>query len=430
MDDLDANAHKHPVYWPELDGLRSVAFLLVFLSHCPPNAHGAVFTVINTYCAWGWVGVDLFFVLSGFLITYLLVKEKFSFGSISIINFYKRRALRIWPLYFLMLFGISLFPLLLHHWNGQFRIFLQQVIFPFFVFAGNYAMIWQFSVFSQFCEHWGIVFPLYVGLLVPLWSLCIEEQFYLFWPSLLNFAKSTRGIYLAIGLLFISSIVVRLILVTTAIRNSYSHSYFYMDSFSHLDALMIGAGIAVSEYSQPGWFARFTRESRGWLIFGVVSFIFCIIPLTVPSIYDKQISIVPTMTVTALAFGTLLLLAQNWHPLKNILRNKILCSIGRVSYAMYLFHLFLVRFVESKLPALTGNQDIDWFIRALLSLILTYIAAQLSWNLLEKRFLKARIKFTRVPSETSLLADETNESAREKASVLALASLSSETHLI
>src|ERR1700677_4866620 len=91
------------VYWPELDGLRALAFLLVFLSHCPPCASGPFLSVVNNYCAWGWVGVDLFFVLSGFLITYLLIKEKFSFGSISIVNFYKRRALRIWPLYFLML---------------------------------------------------------------------------------------------------------------------------------------------------------------------------------------------------------------------------------------------------------------------------------------------------------------------------------------
>jgi peptidoglycan/LPS O-acetylase OafA/YrhL len=420
---IEASLNKQPTYWPELDGLRSVAFLLVFFSHCPPSALGPISNVASLYCSWGWVGVDLFFVLSGYLITYLLVKEKFSFGSISIPNFYKRRALRIWPLYFLVLIGAALFPLSMHHWNGQYRVFLEQMILPFFLFTGNYAMIHQFRVLIQFCDSWGIASQLYVGLLLPLWSLCIEEQFYLFWPGLLNFIKTKGGIYFAIGLLFISSIAVRFVLVAIALAFRIGHVYYYMDSFSHLDALMVGALLALTEYRKPGWFAQYTKNSSGWLIFGIMSFIFCIIPLTIPSMYRAEMSIVPTMTVLALSFGLLLILSQSWNPLKTFFKSKVLVSIGRVSFAMYLFHLSIINFLMMKLPPLTGNQHLNWLIRASLSLGLTYLAARLSWFLLESRFLKARVKFTRVQSETSvLLEDSLDPTIEEKTSKAALVS--------
>jgi peptidoglycan/LPS O-acetylase OafA/YrhL len=398
--------NKQTTYWPELDGLRAVAFLIVFLAHYAPSACGVFTAVLNIYGTWGWIGVDLFFVLSGYLITFLLVKEKFSFNSISIIDFYKRRALRIWPLYFLVLSAASFYPLLSHHWNGYLRLFLQQVIAPFLLFAGNYTMIWQFGAIKQFCDNWNISFAVYVGLLVPLWSLCIEEQFYLFWPGLLNFAKTVKGIYFAIGLLFLCSIGVRLVLVLTALKNGWGHAYYYMDIFSHLDALMVGAGLALTEYCKPGWFVPYTRNAQGWLIFAILSFIFGIIPLTVPSLYERDLSIVPTMTVVAVSFGGVLLLAMNWEPLRNLLRNRLLRSIGKVSYAMYLFHFFLIRLVEPKLPTITGNPEINWLANALIMLGITYVAAQVSWNLLEKRFLKARIKFSKVHSETELLSDQ------------------------
>jgi peptidoglycan/LPS O-acetylase OafA/YrhL len=409
-----ASLNKQSTYWPELDGLRSVAFLLVFFSHCPPSAIGPISNIASIYCSWGWVGVDLFFVLSGYLITYLLVKEKFSFGSISIPNFYKRRALRIWPLYFLVLTGAALFPLFMHHWNAQYRMFMQQVILPFFLFTGNYAMIHQFSALIRFCDSWGIASQLYVGLLLPLWSLCIEEQFYLFWPGLLNFVKTKGGIYFAIGLLFMSSVIVRFVLVAIALAFRIGHVYYYMDSFSHLDALMVGAFLALTEYKSPGWFAKYTQGSKGWLIVGILSFIFCIIPLTVPSIYNSEMSIVPAMTVLALAFGTLLVLTQTWNPLKTLFKSNILVSIGRVSFAMYLFHLSIIRLVQMQLPNITGNQHLNWLIQAFLSLGLTYLAAKISWVLLESRFLKARVKFTRVQSETAVLLEDNLSSVGEK----------------
>jgi peptidoglycan/LPS O-acetylase OafA/YrhL len=394
------------LYWPELDGLRAVAFLLVFFSHYPPNASTPLLLGICKYCSWGWVGVDLFFVLSGFLITFLLVKEKFSFGKISIWRFYVRRALRIWPLYFLMLSIISIYPATLHHWNSQYRVFFQSVMAPFFLFAGNYAMIWKFGVFHEFCESWGLNFTLYVGLLVPLWSLCIEEQFYVFWPGILSASRSPRVIWAVISLLFIVSFSARLILVGAALKNNYSHSYYYMDTFFHLDALMVGAAVAVSEYFAPGWFARFSAGARGWLVMAGISIVLLSIPMSVASIYEKHISIVPTMTVIALCFGGLLLLTKNWNPLRLLLSNPVLISIGKVSFAMYVFHLFIARYLDLLLPAFSTNPLANWLIRAFIILVATWIAAQISWHLMESRLLSLRARFTRVPAESSMSVDQ------------------------
>ena len=93
-------------YWNQLDGLRAIAFLAVFFYHLgpPPNVQGFVIACLARVFSWGWAGVDLFFVLSGFLVTSLLLQERCKYGRIAFKLFFVRRALRIWPLYYLSLF--------------------------------------------------------------------------------------------------------------------------------------------------------------------------------------------------------------------------------------------------------------------------------------------------------------------------------------
>ena len=167
---------KHKIFFPNLDGLRFLCFLSVFLFHSFSTNYSNInesttyIFIKKTLFGNGNLGVNFFFVLSGFLITFLLIKEKAFKGKINIVNFWIRRILRIWPLYFFcVFFGFVIFPLI--------KIFFGQVpnenanpIYYIF-FINNFDFI-----------NKGLPDASVLGVL---WSVAIEEQFYFFWPILL-----------------------------------------------------------------------------------------------------------------------------------------------------------------------------------------------------------------------------------------------------
>jgi peptidoglycan/LPS O-acetylase OafA/YrhL len=167
-------------YLPELDSLRFFAFLAVFICHC--------FALAGREGAWsdvGSFGVDLFFVLSAYLITELLLRERRSRGRFDLGRFYARRILRIWPLYFTFLAGAEL--------AGAVP---QGDLAPLALFAGNFAY-----------AAWGPP-----GLAVSsLWSLSVEEQFYLVWPLMMT-RLSGRGAVIAGGCIWALSIASRAVM--------------------------------------------------------------------------------------------------------------------------------------------------------------------------------------------------------------------------
>ena len=181
-------------YRPELDLLRLFAFLLVFLSHVVPGEQSffqqagvphAAAALIIAGSAGGSFGVDLFFSLSSFLITTLLIRESNECGKINVRRFYVRRMLRIWPLYFAFLFLAP--PIAAHILPGEDLPVKYLIAFVFL--SGNWA-----------CAAWG--FPHSVA--APLWSVSIEEQFYLSWPLILRW--SVRHLALvAAALLLVAS---------------------------------------------------------------------------------------------------------------------------------------------------------------------------------------------------------------------------------
>src|ERR1700677_1497524 len=165
-----AAAHApHRFYQPELDGLRFYAFLGVFICHTLPF-DGAVYRRFHLPIPWLWgaiaksgaAGVDLFFALSAFLITSILLREREETGAISLRRFYLRRILRIWPLYFLL---IALGVVLAHTMVKQ--------SLPWYYVAGYLLFVgnWVHAVFGG---------P--NSICFPLWTVSIEEQFYLVWP--------------------------------------------------------------------------------------------------------------------------------------------------------------------------------------------------------------------------------------------------------
>src|SRR5438552_4153503 len=202
---------------PQLDGIRGVAILLVIMVHVSdkyPSLH------LQYLFGNGWMGVDLFFVLSGFLITGILVDTKQSDDYFK--NFYARRCLRIWPLYYSVLFFMF-------------------VVVPFLRPSEAH------TIFERSSPWWS--FPLYLqNFLVPIpasaagalgvtWSLAIEEQFYLVWPIIVRSCSNVVLRRIAISVICLSP-VLRLFLSSMGV-------ILYSNTFSRLDGLMAGAVLAI-----------------------------------------------------------------------------------------------------------------------------------------------------------------------------------------
>ena len=203
-----------PSFIPAFDGLRGIAILAVILYHCQSLLQG---TFLEKFVVWGWSGVNLFFVLSGFLISGIILDSGPTSGFYK--NFYARRSLRIWPVYLMLLF--------LHYF-----------FFPF-VFSGYR---WMFHTVSGapwlymllFVQNlWPIALP---GSIGPTWSLAIEEQFYLFWTPIAR-RLPPRWLLLAGAAMLATSPLVRLY---------YGDRFTATNTLTHLDGLAIGSLLAIA----------------------------------------------------------------------------------------------------------------------------------------------------------------------------------------
>jgi peptidoglycan/LPS O-acetylase OafA/YrhL len=362
--------NSKPSYWQGIDGLRSVAFLMVFLHHCGPAAG------LNRIVNWGWLGVDLFFVISGFLITSLLLEENFKFGNIRLDQFYMRRILRIWPPYYCVLIAACLV---------SFQVI--KVILPDALFIGNFYALQTFN----YLKSQGQLFASF--LLLPLWSLCIEEQFYIFLPLTLIILKSVRKrIALLVGVI-VCSIAYRFYLN----QHSTSDDAWYFNTLAHLDPLMIGSLLGMLNFS-----TTIFNHCKGYV------FATCLAALAattaLPDLNDNHVSIVPAITWCSIAFAGILACACSWKPAKSLFSNKFIAGFGRKTYSMYLWHGAIVFQVQQHAPS-------NWALRAALSLVLTYLVAELSWKILEAPINSLKGKFTRKLETKLLNLPQLNESA-------------------
>ena len=186
------------IYFPNLDGLRFLAFFSVFLFHSFYTPYPAI--QASTAYRWahgltrsGDLGVNFFFVLSGFLITYLLLCERQATGRIAIGPFYVRRILRIWPLYFVvLLLGFGVLPIVRAHF-GEHEFHETAHPAYFWLFLANFNNL-----------YYGCQTP----TLTVLWSVCVEEQFYLVWPLLVA-AVPTRRLGWLFGGILVANLLFR-----------------------------------------------------------------------------------------------------------------------------------------------------------------------------------------------------------------------------
>ncbi len=208
------------IHFKNFDAVRALAALFVLISHLEfqkVDYHTPAFKSINLFPL-GGISVTFFFVLSGFLICYLLIVEMKKNNAINIKHFYLRRILKIWPLYFLLL------------------------LFSFFIYHNRIPLnVWTYSIF--FMPHVPFIEGNMPGLLDPIWSIGIEEQFYLFFP-LIFLLKDLRKIFITLSILCMGLIGFKFYLVL--IHSVFLKDYLYLARF---DCMLLGAIFAFSYYN-------------------------------------------------------------------------------------------------------------------------------------------------------------------------------------
>lgn len=360
------------IYFKDLDALRTIAALMVFCSHA--TKLGSI-KISNQYFANFWktifnggTGVLIFFVLSGFLITYLILSEVKQKGSFSLKNFYFRRILRIWPLYFvLLIFAYFIYlPILGRFSNIDVTGILSH--------AGYYfGMLSNFDVLMNPIDNF-----IPVGIT---WSVAIEEQFYLVWPLLFYFIPSKRYQYIFYLSLFIS--------LAFKVYNYDKPDVLYFHSLGVVPYLSIG-GLAAYYSLNSEKFRGLFKGRNNWIIY-VAGFLFLYIH------NFMQVNSILITTLQALFFAWVIL--DQTHnvssPLK-LSRFNGLTKMGKYTYGIYMLHQ-TVLFSILALMRFFGEFDVTTtvVINYLIGLPLTLLLAYASYHFLEKRFLilKARLEY-------------------------------------
>jgi len=373
--------------------------------------------------SWGDTGVALFFVISGFLITSLLLKEDVTYGNINLPLFYIRRILRIWPAYFsVILFACFLVPLLhageAHHFGAYFY-HASLMFLPYAFFVSNMAQIisplctshgvidpFQIDAMAAYWRATGVNEDLILRLLGPTWSLCLEEQFYLVWPLCLSFLKTPRKRVNTLFQLIAGSFALRLFLQIYFAKSG--HLIWYLNTFAHLDPLMIGALLGTFNHYHRANLEKICL-SQGWIILVLSLSVLAATMYSLPDIGMNRLWMTPALTWCALALAGLLACTCYWPPCQNLFSNKIIAGFGKKTYAMYLLHYYCLYQVLTLTKHFAESWS-TWAIRGVLALVYAYLLALISWTILEGPLNKLKSKFARssqspppaVPNKTSV----------------------------
>ncbi|HVT91958.1 MAG TPA: acyltransferase [Bryobacteraceae bacterium] len=332
---------------PSLDGLRAVSIFLVVLSHAvrkPGQVSGYTHHL-------GALGVSVFFVISGYLITALLIRERETTGRISLPHFYIRRAFRIWPALYTYVGVVAALAAF-----GILTVTRGEVLCAS-LFVWNY---------SPYLGSW---------LLGHTWSLSVEEQFYLIWPVLLVVAGKKHGARVAAAIILCSPVIR---LFTYAVAPA---SRGAIDTMLHTraDTLMFGALCALL-YSKPEFQAFLRRVyTAGWQ-FAAIPFLFAIHPL-LGQLFRGKYMLTAGWTLEGLSISLLMLwVVQRPHTrIAGFLNARPMVHLGLISYSLYLWQQIFF-----------APSNTSFLGRFPISLLCALAAAQLSYTLIERPFLRLR----------------------------------------
>lgn len=365
------------VYFPNLNGIRFIAAFTVIIHHIEQFKY--VFELSQIWeeslliRSLGKLGVILFFTLSGFLITYLLLFEEKNFGKVNIKQFYIRRLLRIWPLYFLIFFlaffvfsniGFFNFP------GANLKNTSNVTIFVFFTFFLSNFFLAKYGVLPFASQEW---------------SVATEEQFYLIWPWILRFSKNK--------LLSLIIVVFFVFIVNVFLSSHYSNALSFKATLKHfwdmfnIDCMAIG-GIFAYLLFKGSNLLKFVMNKLVFylsIIFLILLFVFY---NHIPVIYSYI-----TYIICSFIFAVIII---NFASNKNLglsLEHKWFNYLGKISYGLYMYHSVAIFVTIKLLLALNIPNSTLIF---LISFALSVFIAHISYYYFENLFLKLKYKFSKI----------------------------------
>jgi peptidoglycan/LPS O-acetylase OafA/YrhL len=350
------------------DALRFFAFFKVFLLHLPI----AAFPWFNFLKRGGGIGVMFFFVLSGFLITYIICEEKQRNGQLNLKNFFVRRILRIWPLYYLMVAVAYATPYLLSvlHMSASQEGY-EPNIWASLLFAENYKMMLEGTHANAS--------PLSV-----MWSLCIEEHFYIVWGVVLYYLR-LKDLPKLLCAFILLGLVCRVVYVQYNIPTS--------DLFTNIDLFAYGAIPAYILVNDPGKLERMVAGiSKIWKY----SFIGLLLAaVTLCSQLNSDAAYVLPTSLLGILFAVLIAVIVPWQGGLRISDSNVLSRLGIYTYGLYMYHTLVINLLKQLF--IKGEYDLGKPAIAIAfgggALLLSVLCSVLSYQLFEKQFLKLKKYF-------------------------------------
>ena len=353
------------IYLPGLNGLRAIAASAVIISHIGLHLDMFGLVKLGGYDL-GSFGVTIFFTLSGFLITYLLLCENLLKSAIDVRKFYIRRILRIWPLYFAYLFIVLLYL----HFKINSDIWYYIFVVPNIPFAMNAAV-------------GGVLYIPFIG---HYWSLGVEEQFYAFWPWIVKKIKNLKYFLL----LFIMAFFVLKIALSATHTLRTLQVFLHYTRFGCLAIGGFGAYLFHTKRDSVKFLNHPVFELSAWLIIILIA----LKSFHLFSIIDHEIISVVTCVI---------IYSQINNPKKIIsLENKIFDYLGKISFGMYIYNPLVIAIVAGFLRNISYNNGPIYIILIYCTVFASVVLiSHISYNGFEIKFLKFKEKFMTVPSAAS-----------------------------
>jgi peptidoglycan/LPS O-acetylase OafA/YrhL len=361
------------LFFHSFNALRFFACFRIFLLHLP-KPEGKQFFNTQIFDG-GEIGVDLFFVLSGFLITYLLTYEYTQTGKINAKDYLLRRAFRIWPLYF----------------SGVFIAYFNNFISAYFNLGSSTGYTPNLFFSLTFLENYQMLFHDNFPNGAPLrvfWSLCVEEHFYLLW-LILFLVVPVKHFIKAAGVLWVFGILYR----GWFYHQFPTKQYFDLDVFSKLDYFCAGgiAGYLIAIYGErvKQYLLRIQPAIRNGVTIAVIAFFIA------HQYLQGVLNGLLFPVVSACLFAVLLLLIATSTTFLHFKESHIFSRLGKISFGFYVFHTVII----VTLMALAKKAAIDvfstnlYYLFGVIAFLLTTLASWLSWNYFESFFLGYREKY-------------------------------------